>query len=71
MAGKKYIKLQTIGDVSVFLAKLINEVRRGEIETATASRLGYLANILVGTIKDAALEERILKLEKEIKRRNQ
>ena len=64
MAGKKAVRLKTVGDVSQFLAKLINEVRRGEINERTATKLGYLANILVSTIKDAELEERIQRLER-------
>ena len=66
MAGKKTVRLKTIGDVSQFLGKLINEVRREEIKESTASKLGYLANILVSTLKDAELEDRVQRLEQQI-----
>ena len=63
MAGKRGVRLKTISDVSRYLGKLINQVERGEIESGTAGRLGYLANILVGALKDSELEERVNKLE--------
>jgi len=43
--------------VEAVLAKIINEVRSGDLDSQTASKLGYLANILAGTIEDGRLEE--------------
>jgi len=66
MTGKRNIRLKTIGDVSRFLAKIINQVNRDEIDVAKASKLGYLSNILLGAIKESGLEERVTQLEKKI-----
>lgn len=63
MAGKPNIRLDTIGDVSKFLAKLINQVNRGETSESTAAKIGYLSNILIGALKDSELEDRVKKLE--------
>ena len=63
MANKEHERLETIGDVSHFLAKVINRVNRGEIESNTAGRLGYLANILISALKESELEDRVKKLE--------
>lgn len=52
MAGKRNVRLKTVGDVSHFLARLINEARRGEIEVALAGRLAYMANILLNSIRN-------------------
>lgn len=66
MAGKKAIRLQTIGDVCHLLGKTINELRRNEIEESKAAKIGYLCNILIGGLKESALEERVEALEKRI-----
>ena len=66
MAGKRSVSLKTIGDVSRFLAKIINQVYRSEMEESKASKLGYLSNILMGSLKDSELEDRVERLEQEI-----
>ena len=63
MAGKRNTRLKTIGDVSKFLAKLINQVQRKEIEDSTASKLAYISNILIGALRDSEIERRIEALE--------
>lgn len=64
MAVKKPRKrLKTLSDVRRYLAGLINDVRNNEIDGALAGRLGYLLNILRGTIADSELESRISALE--------
>jgi hypothetical protein len=63
MAGKPNVRLETIGDVSRFLGKLINKVERGQVDGGTAGRLAYIANILIGALKDSELEGRVKKLE--------
>ena len=70
MAGKKHVKLNTIFDCSSFLGAVINKLYRGEISASTAGRLGYLINILIGSLKDSELESRILELEKKIDNSN-
>ena len=68
MGNKRNIKLKTIGDVSIFLAKVINQFNRGEMDGPKASKLGYLCNILIGSLKDSELEKRIGILEDYIDR---
>lgn len=63
MAVKRNERLKTIGDVSHFLAKIINQVVRDEVSESKAAKLGYLSNILIGIIRDYELEERVKKLE--------
>ncbi len=58
-------RLKSLADVRRYLAALINDVRNDEVDGALAGRLGYLLNILRGTIADSDLESRILALEKE------
>ncbi len=56
-------RLKTIEDVRRYLADLITRTEQGDVEPALAGRLGYLANILIGCIKDGDLERRIGELE--------
>jgi hypothetical protein len=57
MAGKRNIRLKSSGDVAHFLARLINEVRRGETEASAAGRQAYMANILLAAFRNSqALE---------------
>lgn len=57
MAGKRNIRLRTSGDVSHFLARLINGVWRGEVEPARAGKLAYMANILLASLRNDKLNE--------------
>ncbi len=57
MAGKKAIRFTHPRDVQKFLGKLINEVRRGETEPASASKQGYLANMMLDAFKQAGPDE--------------
>ena len=52
MAGKRNIRLKSSGDVAHFLARLINEVRRGEVDVASAGRQAYMANILLAAFRN-------------------
>ena len=63
MSNKSHYKLETIGDVSQLLAKTINQLARDEIDGAKASKIGYLANILIGSLKDGDIEDRIKRIE--------
>ena len=56
-------RLKTIDDVRRYLANLILRTEGGQVDPALAGRLGYLANILTGCIKDSDLERRIAELE--------
>jgi len=61
-------RLKTLGDVRVYLARLINETRAGEVEPGLAGKLGFLLNILRGVISDSELEARVSKLEAEARK---
>lgn len=66
--AKRVVRLKTTGDVNRFLAKLINELRRDEIDTGKAGRIGYLCNILIGAIRDSELEKRVAALEEKVEK---
>ncbi len=67
MAGKKRsIRLRSIRDVERLLAKTINEVRRGEIDPEIATKIGYLANILLRALEGGQLERRIEQLQEQL-----
>ncbi len=59
-------RLQTLGDVRRYLAGLLNRFEAKEIDEVHLKAAAYVANILTGTIKDSALEERIEKLEQQL-----
>ena len=63
MAKKRSVPLRNIGEVSRFLAKVINELRRDEIEESKASKLGYLCGILKSCLESGDLERRLEALE--------
>ncbi|MFO7861009.1 MAG: hypothetical protein R6U41_07280 [Desulfosalsimonas sp.] len=59
-------RLKSLGDTRRYLANLINRLEAGEIDAVRAGKLGFLANVLIGCIKDSDIEERITKLEQEL-----
>jgi len=63
LANKTHARLETIGDVSQFLARIINQLYRGEIEGGTASKLGTLLNIQINALRESELEDRIKRIE--------
>lgn len=64
MANKKHIRLNSARDVHKLLSKMINERRRKEIDTLECRDIGYLAKILLDSLKAVELEDGIQKLEK-------
>lgn len=56
-------RLKTASDLRRYMADLINRVEQAEITPETASKLGYLANILLRVIEGADFEARIDALE--------
>lgn len=64
MAGKRAIRLNTAKDVRKCLGKLINQVNRGDLGLEKGKTMGYLAKILLESLKADALEERVEALEK-------
>ena len=68
MAGKlKSVRLKTESDVYRYLAKVINQLNRDEIDPNKASRLGYLCNMLVGGLRRNDLEQRLAEIERILK----
>ena len=65
---KQRKRLKTISDLRRYTANLVNETRSGLVEPSLAGRLGFLLNILKGIISDSDLEQRIKKLEEEVKK---
>lgn len=63
MARKGYTQLSNLSDLRKFVAKLINERKRGDIDSSTSRDCGYLAKILMEIMQHSEIEERILKLE--------
>ena len=64
MANKQHTRLNSARDVQILLSKLINERRRGEIDTAECRDIGYLAKILLDALKITEIEDRVSNLEK-------
>ena len=52
--------------VQKFLAKLINEFRRGDIDGNDATKQAYIAGLLLKSFETVSLEERIDHLERKI-----
>jgi hypothetical protein len=50
-------------EVSAFLAESINQVRRGELDPRVANSVGYLASVLLRSLEQGPLEERMARLE--------
>jgi len=63
MANKNHIRLYSSSDVHRLLSKMINQRRRGEIDSLECRDIGYLSNILLDSIEAGKLEERVVNLE--------
>ena len=59
MAGRRGPRLQTTTDVSVFLAKVVREIYRGDLDPAIAGKIGFLCNSLRKCLEVADLERRL------------
>ena len=66
MANKKHIRLNSARDVQILISKMINERRRGQVDTTECRDIGYLAKILLDSIEAGELEDRIQQLEESI-----
>ena len=64
MAGGRRFKKP--GDIRRYLASILNRIESEELDPAIGGKCAYIANILLGCIRDSDLEERIAKLEQEI-----
>ncbi|MBF0459113.1 MAG: hypothetical protein HQK99_14580 [Nitrospirae bacterium] len=60
-------RLNTLSDLRRYLAHVVNEVEADRMTADKGGKLGYLANIMRGIISESDLEERIRKLEAQLK----
>ena len=70
MAGKRAARLKSVQDVNDYLAKPITRVDRDDIDTAKATKIGYLVNILLKGLETGDLEQRVEALEAELQEGN-
>jgi hypothetical protein len=57
------VPLDSVKDVTAFLGASINQVRRGELDVKVGNCVGYLASVLLKSLEEGELEERIAALE--------
>ncbi len=57
-------ELETSSHVAQLLAETINYVRRGELDPKVANSVGYLSNILVKTLEQSEIADRLETLER-------
>jgi hypothetical protein len=50
-------------EVSAFLADSFNQLRRGELDPRVANGMGYLTSVLLRSLEQGPVEERLLKIE--------
>jgi hypothetical protein len=70
MAGKKGPRLKSIADISLFMARIIRETYRGELDPSVSSKLGYLCNIHKSCLEMSDIEQRLEKLESSMQRKS-
>jgi len=63
--GSGLSETATIGDVKRYLCRLIQRVDRGRVSVPIGNCLGQLCNVLINSILDHELEERMTQLEAE------
>ena len=64
-AEKSRIRLSTVRDVRVLLARVVNEHRAGKLSDNAAKTQGYLLRTLAQVIADGDTEDRLAALEKQ------
>jgi len=57
------IGLADASDVSTLITDSINQLRRGQIDPRVANGVGYLASVLLRSLEQGVMEERLSKLE--------
>jgi hypothetical protein len=50
-------------DVSALLADSINRLRRGQLDPRVANSMGYLTSVLLRSLEQGPIEERLAKIE--------
>lgn len=56
-------QLGSTTDVSAFLADSINQLRRGQLDPRVANAMGYLTSVLLRSLEQGPVEERLAKIE--------
>lgn len=64
---KNFIRVNTVSGVNKLLQRTINALIQDEITESKARTLGYLANIMLKGLEVGQLEERLNKIELDIK----
>jgi hypothetical protein len=54
-------------DVSAFLCDSINRLRRGQLDPRVANAMGYLTSVLLRSLEQGPIEERLAKIEATLK----
>ena len=67
---KTQIRFKSLGDIRRFMARVLNDLDADKISEGKARTLGYLASVRRDIIRDSDLEQRIEKLEQEVKNDN-
>jgi hypothetical protein len=55
--------LSNTTDVSAFLCDSINRLRRGQLDPRVANAMGYLTSVLLRSLEQGPIEERLAKIE--------
>ena len=55
--------LTSTKEVSAFLADSINQLRRGQLDARIANGVGYLTSVLLRSLEQGPVEERLAKIE--------
>lgn len=66
---KNEIRLKNLADCRRFLARVANDLHRGDMDMGKARSLTYVISELRATIKDGDLEERLAALENDMEAR--
>jgi hypothetical protein len=63
---RRAVPLRTARDARKLLGRLVNEVRRDEIDAQKASRIGYLIGIYLKSVETDELAQRLERIEKRL-----
>ena len=64
------VRFHNLKDVRRFMAKVINRLDKGEIDTDKARAFGYLCSTITTIIKDDDIETRLKTLEQQFENTN-
>ncbi len=65
------INVSNSKDVTRLLNRCINEIRQGELSPKEANTIGYLANIMLASIKESQIEIKLEEITNAIQRRQE